>query len=386
MIPYGRQFIDDEDIQAVVETLRSDWLTTGPEVTAFEESFAEYVGSKYAVAVCNGTAALHAIMNCLQIGPGDEVILPAMTFAATANAVVYQGGTPVFCDVDPDSLLVDHQHVEALITPRTRAVVAVDYTGQPCNYSKLKKVSEKHRLTLVADGCHALGAEYRNVKVGKIAVLTAFSFHPVKHITTGEGGMVTTNSETKYHRLLRFRNHGITTDFREREQTGSWFYEMTDLGFNYRLSDIQCALGRSQLKKLSSFLKRRTSIARSYINAFSDTELIRPLTTSVDIIHAWHLFVVRVDFGQLGIDRKAAFTHLRNEGIGVNVHYLPVHLHPFYQKKYGTHFGMCPNAESAYESILSLPIHPAMTDSDVEQVISSMMALINGHASTNIRK
>ena len=377
MIPYGRQFIDDEDIQAVVETLRSDWLTTGPAVKAFEEAFAEYVGSRYAVAVCNGTAALHAIMNCLEVGPGDEVIVPAMTFAATANAVVYQGGTPVFCDVDPDSLLIDHEHVESLITTRTRVVVAVDYTGQPCNYSKLKNVTEKHRITLVADGCHALGAEYRKVRVGNIADLTAFSFHPVKHITTGEGGMVTTNSETQYHRLLQFRNHGITTDFREREKTGSWFYEMTDLGFNYRISDIQCALGRSQLKKLPDFLKRRTAIAHRYLKAFSVIEHIRPLAVSRDVLHAWHLFVVRVDFDRIGMDRETVFLRLRNEGIGVNVHYLPVHLHPFYQSKYGTHSELCPNAESAYECILSLPIHPAMTDIDVEDVVSSMRALKN---------
>ena len=362
MIPYGRQYIDNDDIRAVVETLRSDWLTTGPAVKAFEEAFAEYVGSRYAVAVCNGTAALHAIMNCLQVGPGDEVIVPAMTFAATANAVVYQGGTPVFCDVDPDSLLIDHEHVEALITSRTRAVVAVDYTGQPCNYSKLKNVTEKHRLTLAADGCHALGAEYQSVRVGNIAGLTAFSFHPVKHITTGEGGMVTTNSKTQYNRLLRFRNHGITTDFREREKTGSWFYEMTELGYNYRISDIQCALGHSQLKKLPDFLKRRTAIAHRYLEAFSETEHIHPLAVSRDVLHAWHLFVVRVDFDRLGIDRETIFLRLRNQGIGVNVHYLPVHLHPFYQRKYGTHSGMCPNAESAYECILSLPIHPAMTD------------------------
>ena len=377
MIPYGRQFIDDDDIQAVVETLRSNWLTTGPAVKAFEEAFAEYVGSRYAVAVCNGTAALHAIMNCLEIGSGDEVIVPAMTFAATANAVVYQGGTPVFCDVDPDSLLVDHQHLEALITPRTKAIIAVDYTGQPCNYSKLKNTTEKHRLTLVADGCHALGAEYQNVRVGSVAGLTAFSFHPVKHITTGEGGMVTTNSETQYDRLLRFRNHGITTDFRQREKTGSWFYEMTDLGYNYRISDIQCALGRSQLKKLPDFLKRRTAIAHKYLKAFSETEHIHPLAVSRDVLHAWHLFVVRVDFDRLGLDRETVFLRLKNAGIGVNVHYLPVYLHPFYQRKYGTYPGMCPNAESAYERILSLPIHPAMTDADVDQVISSMRALKN---------
>ena len=375
MIPYGRQIIDNEDIRAVVKTLQSDWLTTGPAVKAFEESFAEYVGSRYAVAVCNGTAALHAIMNSLEIGPGDEVIVPTMTFAATANAVVYQGGTPVFCDVDPDSLLIDHEHVEALITPRTKAVVAVDYTGQPCDYSKLKNVTDRHRLTLVSDGCHALGAEYQNVRVGNIAGLTAFSFHPVKHITTGEGGMVTTNSETQYHRLVRFRNHGITTDFREREKTGSWFYEMTDLGFNYRISDIQCALGRSQLKKLPDFLKHRTAIAFRYLEAFSETEHIRPLVVSRAVLHAWHLFVVRVDFDQLGMDRETVFLRLRNEGIGVNVHYLPVHLHPFYQRRYGTHSGMCPNAETAYEQILSLPIHPAMTNADIEHVISRIRAL-----------
>jgi perosamine synthetase len=227
----------------------------------------------------------------------------------------------------------------------------------------------------VADGCHALGAEHRNVRVGNIADLTAFSFHPVKHITTGEGGMVTTNSETQYRRLLKFRNHGITTDFREREKTSSFFYEMTDLGFNYRISDIQCALGRSQLKKLPDFLKRRAAIAHRYLKAFSETEHIRPLAVSQDVLHAWHLFVVRVDFDRIGMNREAVFLRLRNEGIGVNVHYLPVHLHPFYQHKFGTHSGLCPNAESSYEQILSLPIHPAMSNADVEQVISSMTTL-----------
>jgi perosamine synthetase len=377
MIHYGRHVIDADDIQAVVKTLQSDWLTTGPAVDAFEAEFADAVGASQAVAVSNGTAALHAIMHAIGIGPGDEVIVPAMTFAATANAVVYLGGKPVFADVDPDSLLIDPDRVEERIGPHTKAVIAVDYTGHPCDYNALKQLCDRFNLVLAADGCHALGAMYEGQKVGSLAEMTAFSFHPVKHITTGEGGMVTTNN-VEHNRCLRiFRNHGISTDFREREKSGSWYYEMTDLGYNYRISDIQCALGRSQLKKLPRFLEHRAAIAQIYTEAFSQTEHIRPLAVSADVRHAWHLYVVRVEFDRLGIDRKKAFNHLRAKGIGVNVHYLPVHLHPFYQRSFGTHTGMCPIAESAYDQILSLPIHPAMSEADIEFVISEMLAL--GH-------
>ena len=378
MIPYGRQLIDEEDIQAVVKTLQSDWLTTGPAVKAFENDFADYVDASYAVAVNSGTAALHAIMHTIGIQPGDEVIVPAMTFAATANAVVYQGGTPVFADVHPGSLLLDTSLIEGLITSKTRAIVAVDYTGHPCDYETLNQICDKYSLHLLADGCHALGAMYKRNKVGNLAEMTAFSFHPVKHITTGEGGMVTTNSESHYDRLIRFRNHGIQTDFREREKNGSWFYEMTDLGFNYRITDIQCALGQSQLKKLPGFLERRKTIANRYTKVFSTADFMCRLDVSADIKHAWHLYVVQVNFESIGMDRKAVFSYLRNLGIGVNVHYLPVHLHPFYQNNYGTHSGMCPNAESAYQGLLSLPIHPAMNDTDVDKVISAVLALYRG--------
>lgn len=377
MIPYGRQSIDEDDIKAVIEVLRSDWLTTGPKVSEFEEAFAQFVDAKYAVAVSSGTAALHAAMYALGIGSGDEVIVPPMTFAATANCVVFQGGTPVFADVDSDTLLLDPAQVEAGITQRTNAVIAVDYAGHPCDYDSLRKIANQHSLILVADGCHALGAECRGKKVGSLADLTVFSFHPVKHITTGEGGMITTDDLELARSMRVFRNHGITTDYHQREKQGSWFYEMVDLGYNYRITDIQCALGLSQLQKLPAFLERRREIARCYDEAFSRIPEITPLAVRKDTLHAYHLYVVRADFEALGIDRITFFQSLRQKGIGVNVHYIPVHLHPFYNEKFDTKPGLCPIAESAYYQIISLPIFPAMTDADVEKVIRTVVETIN---------
>jgi hypothetical protein len=252
MLPYGRQTIGGDDIAAVVETLRSDWLTTGPKVGEFERAFAAYTGAAEAVAVTNGTAALHAAMAALDIGPGDEVIVPPMTFAASANCVVYQGGTPVFADVDADTLLIDPAEVERRISPRTRAIVAVDYAGQPCDYDALQAIADEHGLALVADACHALGGSDHGRPVGTLADLSTFSLHPVKHITTGEGGVITTNDPELAARMRIFRNHGITSDHRQREQQGSWFYEMTDLGYNYRLTDVQCALGTGPVNWRSS--------------------------------------------------------------------------------------------------------------------------------------
>jgi len=372
MIPYGRQTIDKDDIQEVVNVLHSDWLTTGPKVTDFENAVADFVDAKYAVAVSSGTAALHCAMYSIGIEPGDEVIVPPMTFAATANCVVFQGGTPVFADVEADTLLIDPDKVEEAITEKTKAIIAVDYAGQPCNYDRLKAIAKKHGLTFVADGCHALGAEYKGRKVGSIADLTVFSFHPVKHITTGEGGMILTHDSEIAKKLKLFRNHGITTDFRQREQQGSWLYEMTDLGFNYRITDIQCALGLSQLHKLPEFLKRRNEIAQCYDSAFKEVSEIRPLTVHEGVFHAYHLYVVKVDFKAIGTDRKAFFQALREKGIGVNVHYIPVYLHPFYRKRFGFRHGLCPVAEAAYEHILSLPMFPGMTDDDVKQVITAV--------------
>ncbi|MBN2570086.1 MAG: UDP-4-amino-4,6-dideoxy-N-acetyl-beta-L-altrosamine transaminase [Deltaproteobacteria bacterium] len=372
MIPYGRQWIDEDDIQAVVKVLRSDWLTTGPCVESFEKAFAEQVSAKYAVAVNSGTAALHAAMFALGIGPGDEVIVPAMTFAASANCVVFQGGTPVFADVHPETLLIDPAKVEEKITEKTRAIIGVDYAGQPCDWDRLRETADRHNLRLVGDGCHALGAEYKGRKVGSLAGMTIFSFHPVKHITTGEGGMITTDDEKLAQRMHIFRNHGITTDHRHRESQGSWFYEMVDLGYNYRLTDFQCALGISQLRKLPKFLKHRREIAARYDEAFSDLPAINPLAVRLDVLHAYHLYVVKIDFKRIDIDRAALFTSLREKGIAINVHYIPVHLHPFYRNRFHTGPGMCPVAEKAYEEIISLPLFPGMSDVDVTTVIGAV--------------
>ena len=379
MIPYSRQSIDEEDIQAVVEVLRSDWLTTGPKVDEFERAFAGHVGAEEAVAVSNGTAALHAAMYALRIGPNDEVIVPALTFSATANCVVFQGGTPVFSDVDRGTLLINPASVEANITHRTKAIIAVDFAGQPCDYDSLRALANRHRLTLVADACHSLGGSYKGLPVGSLAKLNTFSFHPVKHITTGEGGMITTNNPELAKRMRVFRNHGITTDHRQREALGSWFYEMIDLGYNYRITDFQCALGLSQLNKLSSWVARRQEIARRYDAAFAELPVLNPLLVRDDVSHAYHLYVIRLDTTELRTTRSEIFSSLRAEGIGVNVHYIPVHLHPFYRERFGTKPGLCPMAETVYEKLISLPIFPAMTHDDVEYVIAAVRKVISSH-------
>ena len=376
MIPYGRQSIDEEDIRAVVEVLRSDWLTTGPKVAEFEQAFAAFVGTREAVAVSSGTAALHAAVYALGIGPGDEVIVPAMTFAATANCVLFQGATPVFADVDPSTLLISPAQVEAKITSRTKAVIAVDYTGHPADYDAIRSITNKYGIKLVADACHALGASYKGRPAGSLADLSVFSFHPVKHIATGEGGMITTNDLELAGRVRRFRNHGITTDHHQREEQGSWFYEMVDLGYNYRLTDIQCALGLAQLRKLPRFLEKRRRIAHQYTDSFSHTSSISPLAVSPEVVHSYHLYVVQLNLDCLGVDRMTLFRRLRQNGIGVNVHYIPVHLHPFYRNKFGTRKGLCPMAETAYEKILSLPIHAEMTEQNIDTVCTTFQKII----------
>jgi perosamine synthetase len=377
LLPYGHQWLDEEDISAVVEVLRSDWLTTGPKVTEFEQVFAERVGAREAVAVSNGTAALHAAMYALDIRPGDEVILPPMTFAATANCVVFQGGTPVFADVDPDTLLLDPAQVESKITPHTRAVIAVDYTGQPCDYDALRTLTDKYGLYLVADACHALGGSYKGRPVGSLADLSTFSFHPVKHITTGEGGMITTDDPEMARRMRIFSNHGITADHRQREKQGSWFYEMVDLGYNYRLTDLQCALGMAQLRKLQEWVARRREIAQHYDVAFGEIPAVQPLTVREEVSHAYHLYVIRLDTSKLQATRAELFAALRAEAIGINVHYIPVHLHPFYRERFSTEPGMCPVAEAAYEEIISLPIFPRMSDNDINDAVVAVRKVIH---------
>lgn len=377
LLPYGKQEIHAEDIEAVSSVLLSDWLTTGPKIAEFERVFAETVMAKEAVAVCNGTAALHAAMFALGIQPGDEVIVPAITFAASANCVVYQGGKPVFCDVDPDTLLIDPEKMEEKITSKTKAIIAVDYAGQPCDYERINEIADTHQCAVVDDACHALGGTYKNKPVGSLGLLNTFSFHPVKTITTGEGGMITTDNSALAARMRLFRNHGITSDHRQRESQGSWFYEMTELGFNYRLTDFQCALGMSQIGRLKGWISRRHEIARQYDRAFELTPGISPLCTRREVSHAYHLYVIRLDPSLLkDHDRAYVFKALRAEGLGVNVHYIPVHLHPFYRTHFGTGPGLCPVAESAYERIISLPIFPRMTDSDVTDVITGVDKVI----------
>lgn len=377
LLPYSRQSVSEEDIAAVAEILRSDWLTTGPMVQGFEQAFTDFVSSREAVAVSSGTAALHAAMCALGIGPGDEVVVPTMTFAATANAVVFQGGTPIFADSAADTLLANPVDIERKITSKTKAIVVVDYAGQPCDYEVLREIAGKKNLPLVADACHALGGSSNGTPVGSLATLSTFSFHAVKPLTTGEGGMITTDSPILAATMRRFRNHGLTSDHRERQERGSWFYEMTELGYNERLTDFQCALGLSQLRKVPQWTVRRQEIARQYDGALQKIDALTPLSTRSGVSHAYHLYIVRLNTDMLTTDRATIFRALRAENIGVNVHYIPVHLHPFYRERFGTRPGMCPVAEKAYEHILTLPLFAGMTDSDTLDVIEAVEKVCN---------
>jgi len=373
VIPYGKHHIDEDDVQAVAAALRSGWLTTGPAVGEFEADLSQFVGANHGVAVCNGTAALHCTTMMLDLEPGDEVIVPPMTFAATANAVAYRGATPVFADVRREDLLIDPIAVEAAITDRTRAIIGVDYAGQPCDWDALQSIARAHDLTLIDDAAHALGALYKGRPIGTCADMTTFSFHPVKHITTGEGGMIVTDDPASAERLRTLRNHGITADFRTRAETGSWIYEIDELGENYRITDFQCALGSSQLRKLPAWLERRGEIAARYDAAFAESSDVRSLAVSPDVVHAYHLYVIEL---AQGIDRSAVFAAMRASGIGVNVHYVPVHFHPFYRRAFGTGEGLCPVAERAYEGLLTLPMYPDLSDAEVDTVIEVLQGAI----------
>jgi len=379
-LPYGRQSIDESDIQAVVEALQSDWLTTGPRVAEFEEAVAARVGSRYAVSFSSGTAALHGAAFAAGLKPGDEAITSPLTFAATANCVLYQGATPVFADVSPDTLNLDPLEVERKITPHTKAILPVDYGGQPADLDSIKELARKHDLIVIEDACHALGAEYKGERVGSISHMTVFSFHPVKHLTTGEGGMVTTDDPGYATTLRQFKNHGITSDVQQRQAKGEWFYEMHLLGYNYRLTDIACALGTQQLLKLESNLKRRREIAARYTASFADVAAVSPPKMRNDVNPAWHLYPVRLQLQQLEGTRDDIFRALRGENIGVNVHYIPVHLHPYYQQRFAYAKGTFPVAERAYEELISLPMFHGMHDGDVEDVIRAVKKVMNRFA------
>jgi perosamine synthetase len=380
LLPYGRQCIDDADIQAVVDVLRSDWLTTGPKVGEFEEAFAARVGSTHAVSFSSGTAALHAAAFAAGLTTGDEAITTPMTFAATANCVLYQGATPVFVDVCSDTLNIDPEQIAGKISSKTRAILPVAYAGHPADLDAIQQIASDRGLIVIEDACHALGAKHRGRATGSIADMTVFSFHPVKHITTGEGGMVTTNNAQFAETLRRFRNHGISSDARQRQSAGQWHYEMVLLGFNYRLPDIACTLGIEQLKKLDANLARRREIAARYTAAFRELPGVIPPATRQDADSAWHLYPIRLDLAKLTADRAQIFRALRAENIGVNVHYIPVHRHPYYVEKFGYRGGEYPVAEDAYERLISLPMFHTMTDRDVGDVIRAVGKVV-GHYS-----
>ncbi|AJD92137.1 hypothetical protein JMA_28200 [Jeotgalibacillus malaysiensis] len=376
-LPYARQNIDDEDIESVIQVLTSDYLTTGPAVAEFERAVADYVGSTYAVAFSNGTAALHGACFAAGIADGDEVITTPMTFAASANCVLYQRGKPVFADINPETYNIDPENIRSLITEKTKAIIPVHFTGQPAEMDVIQQIAKDYDLLVIEDAAHALGATYRDQKIGSISDMTMFSFHPVKHITSGEGGMITTDSKALYEKLIQFRSHGITRDADKMiEDHGPWYYEMQFLGFNYRMTDIQAALGTSQLKKLDHFVARRRKYTSTYNEAFQGHDIIQTPVQNESGESSWHLYVIRLDLEKLTVDRKEVFEALIKENIGVNVHYIPVHLLPYYSGL-GYQKGICPQAEKLYEEIITLPLFPAMTEDDVNDVITAVNRVID---------
>ena len=374
-IPYGTQNIGKEDIDAVVSVLKSDFLSTGPKIQEFENKFAKYVGSKYAVAVSSGTAALHCACLAAGIKKEDEVITTPMTFVATSNVILYCGAKPVFVDINPKTFNIDETLIEKQITSKTKAIILVHFAGQPCEMDKIREIAQKHNLIIIEDAAHALGGEYKGMKIGTIGDMTTFSFHPVKHITTGEGGMITTDSEALYRKLLIYRNHGITRNEDEfvNSKDGNWYYEQIELGYNYRLTDFQSALGIVQLDKMDYSLVRRNEIVSMYRNGLKEIKEIEIPEESINGKSAWHIYIVKIKDKK--INRKIVFDELRKRNIGVNVHYIPVYLNPYY-KKLGYKKGLCPNAEKIYEQIITLPLHPKMTNEDVKYVIESIKDII----------
>ncbi len=381
IIPYGRQWIAEEDIQAVVETLRSDWLTQGPVVEEFEAAFAEYVGAKYAIAVSNGTTALHLCTEVLWVHEGTRVITTPITFAASANCVLYSGGTVDFADIDPQTALIDIEYIRQMLETAPEGtysgIIPVSFAGNPVDMEALYRLAREYGLWIIEDACHAPGAHFTNSKgeevrtgSGQYADLSVFSFHPVKHIACGEGGMITTNNPYLYEKIRLLRTHGITKSKNQlQEFHGSWYYEMQELGYNYRMTDMQCALGLSQLKRAKKGVERRHEIAQKYDDAFYGMP-IRTLHTTPNAHHAYHLYVVETN------NRKELYDHLRSKGIYAQVHYIPVHTMPYY-RKLGFRKGMFPKAEAYYEQCLSLPMFPSLTEAEQGKVINEVLYCVN---------
>jgi UDP-4-amino-4,6-dideoxy-N-acetyl-beta-L-altrosamine transaminase len=375
---YGRQWIDDDDVQAVAGTLKGDLITCGPSVSALEKKLCEVTGAKYAVAVCNGTAALHCAAIAAGLGPGDEVITTPLTFAASANCAVYVGATPVFADVNPETYNIDPDSIEAHITEKTKAVVAVDFTGQAVEHDRIKEICDKHGLTLIIDAAHAIGTKYNGKPEGSLADMTCFSFHPVKTITSGEGGAITTNDPELYKKLHLASQHGIVRepeDFVEKNPEGIWYYEMQTLGFNYRMTDFQAALLSSQLKRLDEFSNRRKAIVKRYNEAFADVPELFIQKEIPESDTTRHLYIIQLKLDKLNCTRREFFDAMSAENVQCQVHYVPVYYFPFYEKM-GYKRGLCPIAEEIYKGIMSIPLYPLMTDEDVESVITAVKKVV----------
>lgn len=376
-LPYGHQWIDTDDIEAVTAVLKTDWITQGPLVNDFEQVISRYCHARYAVAFSSGTAALHGAAFAAGISPGSEIITTPITFVADGNCALYQGGSVKLADIQKTTYNIDPYNIKKTITSKTEALIPVDFAGQPCDIDEINDIAQEHGIPVIEDAAHALGAEYKGKKVGALADMTILSFHPVKAITTGEGGMVLTGNQEFYERLQTFRTHGITKDAKKLQKNeGAWYYEMQDLGFNYRLTDFQCALGISQCKKLDQFIHRRREIAKRYTDAFTELpEIVAPYEKK-DVRSAYHIYVIQLEIEKLQANRKTIFDALRAENIGAQVHYIPVHYHPYYQQHGGYKKGDFPNAERYYERTITLPLFPKMTNQDIEDVIQAVQKII----------
>lgn len=377
-VSYGRQCIEQDDIEAVVNTLKSDYLTCGPKIEEMEKKLCEVTGAKYAVAVSNGTAALHIAAMAAGFGVGDEVIVSSITFAASSNCVLYCGAKPVFADINPETYNIDPTSIRKLITPRTKGIVAVDFTGQAVELDEIREICREHNLILIEDAAHSLGTKYKGQPVGSIADMTCFSFHPVKTVTSGEGGAVTTNDEALYHRLLRLRSHGITRHQEEmvHPTDARWYNEQVELGYNYRMTDFQAALLVSQLGKLDRFSKRRREIVQMYDKAFSNMPEITVQKEIPESDTTRHLYILRLNLDKLSCDRRQFFDAMTAENVCPQVHYLPVYWHSYYEKL-GYEKGICPNAEKYYNEVMSIPLYYSLTDNDVEDVIKAVKKIVD---------
>ncbi len=376
---YGHQWIDEDDIKVVTDTLRSDFLTCGPKVKELEQRLLDYTGAKYAVAVSNGTAALHCACIAAGVGPGDEIITTPLTFAASANCAIYCGAKPVFADINPKTYNIDPHSIREKITEKTKAIVAVDFTGQAVEIEEIRKICDEYNLIFIEDAAHSIGTRYDGKMVGSLADMTTFSFHPVKTITGGEGGAITTNNIDLYKKLVLAHSHGITRDINSMDDSddiGSWYYEQVSLGYNYRITDFQAALIVSQLNKIDKFICRRKEIVEKYNNAFNNIPEIIVQQEIQNSDTCRHLYIIRLDLERLSCTRKEFFDAMSAENVQCQVHYIPVYWFPYY-RRFGYEKGLCSNAEAVYKSIMSIPLYPKMTDEDVEDVIHSVEKIVS---------